>query len=449
MAQILVADDDRAFREVLSETLIDLGHNVRTAALGEETLNEARREAVDLLLLDLRLPDIDGLEVLRRLRVPPFRVDLPVVILTAYPGSHTTIEAMKLGAFDYLSKPVSRDDLGAVLCRALARPQPRVSAASADDYADEGLVGTSLPMRQVHKLIGLAANHDVTVLITGESGTGKECVARALHRHSTRGGMPFVAVNCAALPADLLESELFGHRRGAFTGAVVDRRGRFVEAAGGCLFLDEIGDMSLAMQAKILRVIQEREVTPVGASLSEKVDIRIIAATHGDLLHLVQEGRFREDLFYRLHVLHISLPPLRDRGSDILLLAEHFLQRARTEPPKRLTNAAAKALLEYDWPGNVRELENLMQRLRLVVRGPIIDLPDIPAFERGSSAALTIEALTRMGFHTAVATLERYLIERALLTAQGNRAEAARGLGMRRQLLYDKIKEYAIQDTPQ
>jgi DNA-binding NtrC family response regulator len=352
---------------------------------------------------------------------------------------------MKLGAFDYLTKPVGRHDLSEVLARALVRPQVWALAGEADDSADEGLIGTSLPMRQVHKLIGLAATGNATVLITGATGTGKERVARVLHQYSARARKPFVAVNCAALPADLLESELFGHVRGAFTGAVADRRGRFVEAEGGTLFLDEIGDMSLAMQAKILRVIQEREVRLVGASVSEKVDIRIIAATHRDLPLLVREGTFREDLFYRLHVLHIPVPPLRARGSDILLLAEYFLRRAAPEAPKRLTAAAAKVLLEYDWPGNVRELENLMQRLTFMVRGPVIDRIDLLPFEGKSFALLTIEDLTRIDFHSAVASIEKYLIERALLAANGNRAEAARRLGIRRQFLYDKIKEYDIQ----
>jgi two-component system, NtrC family, response regulator len=328
--------------------------------------------------LDLRLPDLDGLDVLRRLRAQPGYASLPVIVLTAYSGSRTTIEAMKLGAFDYLTKPVGRHDLSEVLARALIRPPAWPPAAEADDAADEGLIGASPSTRQVHKLIGLAAAGHATVLITGATGTGKERVARALHQYSARAHKPFVAVNCAALPADLLESELFGHVRGAFTGAVADRRGRFAEAEGGTLLLDEIGDMSLAMQAKILRVIQEREVTPVGASVNEKVDIRIIAATHRDLPLLVSAGSFREDLFYRLHVLHIALPALRERGSDILLLAEHFLHRAAPESPKRLTPAAAKTLLEYDWPGNVRELENLMQRLTVVVRGSVIDQIDLP-----------------------------------------------------------------------
>jgi DNA-binding NtrC family response regulator len=303
-------------------------------------------------------------------------------------------------------------------------------------------------MRQVHKLIGLAAAGNATVLITGDTGTGKERVARALHQHSARAHHAFVAVNCAALPTDLLESELFGHVRGAFTGAVADRQGRFVEAEGGTLFLDEIGDMSLAMQAKIFRVLQEREVKPLGAAVSEKVDIRIIAATHRDLPVLVREGSFREDLFYRLHVLHIPVPPLRERGPDIMLLAEYFLERAAPGPPKSLTAAAAKALLDYDWPGNVRELENLMQRLTLVVRGPVIDRSDLPLFGHGPSTTLSIEDLARMDLHSAVACTEKYLIERALVAANGNRTEAARRLGIRRQFLYAKIKEYAIQGCP-
>jgi DNA-binding NtrC family response regulator len=266
MADIMIVDNDKAFREGLAETLIDLGHTVHEAASGEEALDQLKELSVDLIFLDLRMPGMDGLEVLRRLRANRTKANLPVIILTAYAGSSNTIEAMKLGAFDYLTKPVGRGDISRVLARALARPQAKRFSDKAHDTVDEDLIGASGPMREVHKLVGLASASDATVLITGETGTGKERVARALHKHSARSGKPFVPVNCAAIPADLLESELFGHVRGAFTGAVADREGRFREADDGTLFLDEIGDMSLPMQAKILRVIQEREVRPVGGS---------------------------------------------------------------------------------------------------------------------------------------------------------------------------------------
>ena len=354
MATILIVDDDGAFRDGLAETIISFGHRVEEAASGREALDRLQRESVDLIMMDFRMPGMTGLIVLQRLRSDSQTAHLPVVILTAFAESHNTIEAMKLGAFDHLTKPIGRDDVHAVLARALARPvvDPPHARSGADD---NGLMGASRPMREVQKLIGLASAGDVPTLISGETGTGKELVARALYEHGSRAGRPFIAVNCAAIPHDLLESELFGHVKGPFTGALTDHAGRFREADGGTLLLDEIGDMPLTMQAKLLRVLQDHEVQPLGSSKRQRVDIRLIAATNKDLLALVKEARFREDLFYRLKVIHIHLPPLRERGSDILLLAEHFLYQASTAAPKQLTASAAQSLLEYQWPGNVRE----------------------------------------------------------------------------------------------
>jgi len=364
---------------------------------------------------------------------------VPVVILTAFADSANTIEAMKLGAFDHLTKPVGRDDVQAVLARALSRPRT-LAPAHAPAGGDE-LIGASAAMREVQKLIGLAAASDATILIQGETGTGKELVARAIHRHSARSVKPFVAVNCAAIPVELLESELFGHVRGAFTGAIFQRAGRFKEADHSTLFLDEIGDMTLPMQAKILRVLQDRVVTPVGGSAALRVDVRIVAATHHDLIANVRDGKFREDLFYRVNVLAIRLPPLRERGSDILALAEFFLQRMPS--PKKLSAAAAKALLEFPWPGNVRELENLMQSASLVVRGEVIDAGDLKLGE-AIAPADSLEELLHLDLPSAVARLEKMLLQRALQATGGNRAEAARKLGIRRQLLYAKLKEHGL-----
>jgi transcriptional regulator with PAS, ATPase and Fis domain len=298
-------------------------------------------------------------------------------------------------------------------------------------------------MREVQKLIGVAASSDATVLMLGETGTGKELVARAIHRHSDRATRPFVAVNCAAIPAELLESELFGHVRGAFTGAVQTRAGRFREADSGTLFLDEIGDMTPAMQAKMLRALQDRVITPVGGGAAQQVNVRVIAATQHDLAALVREEKFREDLFYRLNVLRIELPPLRERSSDILLLAEHFLQRALPDAPKKLSAAAAKALLEHAWPGNVRELENLMRSLSLTVRGAVIDCSDLH-FENAAAAVGAMNELLTLDLPTATARLEKMLLQRALRETGGNRAEAARQLGIRRQFLYAKLKEHGL-----
>ncbi len=320
--RILIVDDDAALREGLAEAIGDLGHEAVEAADGRAALARLDAAPLDAVLLDLRMPGLDGMEVLRRIRArarPP-----PVAVLTAVPTAANTIEAMRLGAVDHLAKPVGRADLVALLAKLLPATAP--IPASAIDASDE-LIGSSAAMRAVQKQIGMLADSEATVLITGETGTGKEVVARAIHRHGRRSARAFVAVNCAAIPAELLESQLFGHARGAFTGAVADRAGSFREADRGTLFLDEIGDMGLPMQAKLLRVLQERIVTPLGAK-PVAIDVRIIAATHRDLGAAVAEGRFREDLFYRLGVVPLALPPLRERLADIVPLAEHFLALA-------------------------------------------------------------------------------------------------------------------------
>lgn len=440
MRKILIVDDDASFRTGLAETVGDLGFDVMEAASGDEALEKFRLKPA-LAFLDLRMRGLGGMELLRALKSAETTARVPVVILTAYADSANTIEAMKLGAFDHLTKPIGRDDVQAVLSRALQEPAVG-EEKGAIFRAGEELVGASPGMREVQKLIGLAAAGEATVLVQGETGTGKELVAAAIHRHSARAARPFVAVNCAAIPADLLESELFGHVRGAFTGAVQSRPGRFREADGGTLFLDEIGDMTLPMQAKILRVLQDRLVTPVGGQASVRVDVRIVTATHRDLIAQVQEGRFRQDLFYRVNVLAITLPPLRERGSDILALAEFFLQRAGAD--KRLSIAAAHALLEHSWPGNVRELQNLMQSVSLTARGEVIDAKDLK-LETAKPAADSLEDLLRSDYHTAMERLEKMLLERALQSAQGNRAEAARRLGIHRQLLYSKLKQHGLE----
>ncbi|MBA3830687.1 MAG: sigma-54-dependent Fis family transcriptional regulator [Chthoniobacterales bacterium] len=452
MAKILIVDDDAAFAEGLAETLSDLSHSPALAESGERALVLLQGDdcgGFDLVFLDLRMRGMDGLETLRRIKEKPECAELPVVMLTAHADGANTIEAMKLGAFDHLTKPIGREDVRAVLGRALSRPRAGKRAPAAGLRPnDDRLIGSSAAMREVQKLIGLAAGGDVTVLIQGETGTGKEEVAHALHRHGPRAGKPFVAVNCAAIPAELLESELFGHVRGAFTGAMRDRVGRFREANNGTLFLDEIGDMTPAMQAKILRVLQDRLITPIGSSTSQRVDVRIIAATHRDLIAMVKEGAFREDLFYRLNVLRISLPPLRERGADILVLAEHFLRELAPENPKRLTPAAAEALLANSWPGNVRELRNLLQQATLTVRKSVIDRADLPLGLASSPPPETIEALLLLPFSEATSRLEKLLLERALCEADGNRAEAARRLGIHRQFLYAKLKEHGLGDKP-
>jgi DNA-binding NtrC family response regulator len=449
MARVLIVDDDDGFRASLAETLIALGHEVLEAAGAVAGLECLRRERVDLVFLDYRLSDLDGLAALRQMKAQLPELTAPVVMLTAYASADNTIEAMKLGAFDHLAKPLGRDQICAVLDRALrhnARHAARLPGP-ADEELRDTLIGASPLMREAQKLIGLAAAGDATVLINGETGTGKELAARLLHRASDRAEGPFVAVNCAAIPSELLESELFGHLRGAYTGATGTRRGSFRMADGGTLFLDEIGDMSLAMQPKILRALQEREIVPLGADRPLRVDVRVVAATHRDLAQLATQGRFRQDLYFRLNVVPIQLPPLRERLEDIRPLAERFLRIAQSQAPKRLTEAAVARLMAHAWPGNVRELRNAMERVSVTVRGAAVepeDLDFLPTGTAGGVEALPAELLA-LPLPQAIAELESALIRRALTAAGGNRAEAARHLGIHRQLLYSKLKQYGFE----
>jgi two-component system NtrC family response regulator len=439
MATVLIVDDDAALRDGLAETLTDLGHTPRLAASGREGL-AALDGDVDAVLLDLRMPGMDGIEVLRRIRSENDAP--PVVVLTAFASAANTIEAMRLGAFDHLSKPIGREELKALLHR-LPHRAPVVGHPP-DDTADT-LIGTSESMRRVQKAIGLAADSDATVLILGETGTGKELVARALHVHGKRKDGPFVAVNCAAIPEDLLESELFGHVKGSFTGATADRAGAFRDAANGTLFLDEIGDMPLAMQAKILRALQEQVVTPVGGK-PIRTTARVVAATHRDLSKLVAAHGFREDLYYRLNVVPIAIPTLRERVADIAPLAHHFLARAAASAGrhKQLDAAALDKLRHHAWPGNVRELRNVIERACVMTRGDVIgpDDIDISGIELTTGGAELDADLP-----TAVAQLETRMIQRALDACGGNRTEAARRLNINRQLLYTKMQRYGLAEV--
>ena len=434
MPTILIVDDDAALRRALATALTDLGHQAAQAADGEAALAWLSRHPADAVLLDLRMPGMDGMDVLRRIRARPDAP--PVAVLTAVPTSENTIEAMRLGAADHLAKPIGRDGLRALLDRML--PGAAVPAPSAATSAEGDLIGMSAAMREVQKAIGMLADSDATVLLLGETGTGKEVVARSIHRHGQRARAPFVAVNCAAIPTELLESLLFGHVRGAFTGAIADRAGSFREAQGGTLFLDEIGDMDLAMQAKLLRTLQERVVTPVGGR-PVPMDVRVIAATHRNLPQAVRDGRFREDLYYRLGVVPVSLPPLRERLVDILPLAEHFLGQAAG---KHLSADAAALLLAHPWPGNVRELLNAMKRAATLVRRPVITAGDL-GFLAPAAHQQTSDWLSGT-LPEAVERLEVAMIRRAMQEAAGNRTQAAERLGVRRQLLYQKLARYGL-----
>jgi DNA-binding NtrC family response regulator len=443
MTVVLIVDDEKALRDGLAVAVRDLGYEPVVASSGREALAVAAHVNPDAALLDLRMPDMDGLQVLIRLRNDMDGKKLPVAIITAYATAANTIEAMRLGAFDHLTKPIGRKDLASLLermVRSRATKALNLGPPDADSVA-EGLIGSSSSMREVQKAIGLVADSDVTVLITGETGTGKEVVARTIHRVGARSAGPFMALNCAAIPPDLLESELFGHVKGAFTGAVLERKGAFREAHGGTLFLDEIGDMDLAMQAKILRAIQERVITPVGGQ-PQKIDVRIVAATHRDLEQWVKQGRFREDLFYRLNVVPIELQPLRKRATDITPLAEHFLLLA-SAPKKQLSNEAVQRLIHHAWPGNVRELRNAMERVAVMCRSDIVTATDLTFLTAGPSDET--DGIGNSGdLSSAVEHLERRMIADALTESKGNRAEAARRLGIHRQLLHAKAEKYGL-----
>jgi two-component system response regulator AtoC len=448
--RILVAEDDARARDYLATLLKDEGYAVETAADGREAWRLLEDGRFVGLLLDVQMPGKDGLTILRELQAlaqPP-----AVVVMTAYGSSSVAIEAMKLGAYDYLTKPLHFDELLIQLARAVAaRDEALELEAYRGDARGEdepSLVGGGPAMQQVYKLIGQVAPTGSTVLIRGESGTGKELVAKALHAHSARRDRPLVSVNCVAIPETLLEAELFGHEKGAFTGAVGRRRGRFELAEGGTIFLDEIGELSGTTQVKLLRVLQDRVIERLGSEQPTKLDVRIIAATNRNLESAVEEGAFREDLYYRLNVVAIVIPSLRERREDIPELAEHLLRRLARErrlAPGELSAGAVERLQAHDWPGNVRELEHALERALILSRGGRI-APEHLGLSADAPPASDLFAAVPLekGMHEAVAELERCLIERALAEARGNRTRAAQILKINRRLLYDKLQEFGI-----
>jgi two-component system nitrogen regulation response regulator GlnG len=463
----LVADDEPSIRFVLRETLEELGCQVEDVADGQSALEALTRDAFDLAFLDIRMPGPSGLELLDRLSA--LEQGTAIVIITAQNTFENAVEAMKRGALDYLVKPFGIGEIEALVTKAkrareLERELSQLRREVGRRVAPgERLVGKSAPMLEIFKTIGRVAARDVSVLVTGESGTGKELIARAIHAASGRAQGPFVAVNTAAIPRELLESELFGHERGAFTGAASARSGRFRDADGGTLFLDEIGDMSADLQAKLLRVLQDGEVTPVGGSAAQAVDVRIVAATHQDLDRAVSEGSFREDLLYRLRVVPIDLPPLRERGEDVRALAEHFCERdgeALTGGRCVLSQGALARLEEHEWPGNVRELENAIKRALVLSSSELLSPEDF-AFLRGpqppqaSGAGLVelvegaVDAALDSGeegrvYREVIESVERPLIESVLRHTEGNQIRAAALLGINRNTLRKKIVELGI-----
>ena len=440
-------DDEPAIRLALGKALERLGHRVSACGDGAEAIAALDRSAFELVMTDLRMPIADGLAVLRKVRAGAAAT--PVIILTAHAAISDCVEAMREGAFNFLVKPYHLTELEAVVAEALAsvRPAAAPAALTGISQPQAALIGESPALAAVLDLVARVAPTDATVLLSGESGTGKEVVARLLHGFSNRGGRPFVAVNCGALPEGLVESELFGHTRGAFTGATESRPGRFVEADGGTLFLDEIGELPLPAQVKMLRVLQDRTVTPVGDTRVRTVSTRVVAATNQDLEARVKEGLFRPDLFYRLNVVPIALPALRERRTDVPILVRHFLgvSNRRLGRQVEISEAALACLSLHDWPGNVRQLENLIERLVILDRTGSIATEDLPAAFVTPERALAGEAAEALA-HGAIdlgktlAQIESMLIATALRLEEGNKSRAAERLGLNRTTLIDKLK---------
>ncbi|RJQ22408.1 MAG: sigma-54-dependent Fis family transcriptional regulator [Nitrospiraceae bacterium] len=457
MHRILVIDDEASIRELLKDFLESKGYEVAAASDGETGLALLKDEKFDLFLLDLMMPGISGMDVLRE--VASEKHEIPSIVITAHASIQTAVEAMKLGAFDYITKPFNLEDIHIAVKRALdfsklQEENFRLKKELKRKFSTHRIIGNSAPIQNVIKFIEKIADTDSTVLITGESGTGKELVAKAIHYQSSRFRNPFVPLNCAAIPKDILESELFGHEKGAFTGAVNTRIGRFEMANNGTLFLDEIGELAPALQVKLLRVLQEKEFERVGGVKTIKVDVRIIAATNRDLEKAVADGAFREDLYYRLNVIPMHLPPLRKMKEDVPLLVEHFIaevsKRKKKEPPK-ISPEALNSFVDYRWPGNVRELENLMERLIILKEGDIVTLKDLP--ERFSDNRPMPKALTGkqtlsaegVDLNVVLDEIENNMIIQALEMSKGVKSKAASLLGLNRTTLIEKMKKKAIE----
>ena len=442
MAKILITDDEPSIRETLAQILEDEGHKTVLCESGEEAIAQLARDEFDAMLLDLWLPGIDGLSVLERVRSAGAP---PVIVISGHGSIDSAVRATRLGAYDFLEKPLSLERVLLTVNHALTDRRLREQVKDLRRLTlEEILIGESEPMQRLEQQIRSAAPSASRVLITGENGSGKEIVARTLHRHSLRADQPFVDVNCAAIPEELIESELFGHRKGAFTGAIDDRKGKFELADGGTLFLDEVGDMSLKTQAKVLRVLQEQTFQRVGGQQTIKVDVRVLAATNKDLEAEIAGGTFRSDLYYRLNVIPIEVPPLRGRGNDVVLLADYFLRRFAAEtgrPKKKLSNGAAARLKAYPWPGNVRELRNVIERLAILLPGETIEPEDVQLGTRVESPA---QIASNLSLKEARDEFEKQYILARLREYAGNVSRTADALGVERSNLYRKLHAYGI-----
>ena len=452
LAKILVVDDEPSMREMLSDLLKSEGYGVLTVANGEKAVARVRDKKPEVVLLDMKMSGMDGIETLTQIR--ELNKDVSIIIITAYGTMRNVVEAMKLGIYDYVTKPFDIEKLkrlveGALKVQMLSREDPSPQQKLEKRYRFEDIVGKNPQMFEVYKRIGKIVDNKATVLITGETGTGKELVARAIHFNGLLKERPFVVVDCASLPQDLLESELFGHEKGAFTGAIARKLGKFELAHGGTLFLDEIGNLSLVTQAKLLRVLQEKKIERVGGIKPIKIDVRIIAATHRDLEKMVKEGSFREDLYYRLNVVLIPLSPLRERKDDIPLLVEHFLRQYKSESKGRIKYVPAETmdlLANYNWPGNVRELENIIERAIVMGKENTILPEDLPSEISKASDTSRLGLTTgKTFFKQRVANLERELIIEALEKTGWVQTKAARLLGISCRAIRYKMQKYGIE----
>ncbi len=446
-ATILLIDDDDSLRRVMEFSLTEAGHKVETASSGEEGLRLFEKSSFDAVITDITMPGMNGMEVLARVRA---RDDaLPVIMITAYGTIENAVQAMKEGAFDYITKPFNRDELRLTLekalrLRRLEKENVELRAEVTDRYRFESIVGSSDKIKGVLDLAGRVAGSDATVLITGERGTGKELLAKGIHFNSPRSVGPFVAVNCAAIPETLIESELFGHVKGAFTGAVRDKEGKFELADGGTILLDEIGDLRVDLQAKILRVLQERMVDRVGGSKPIPVDVRVIASTNRDIEQAIKEGKFREDLYDRINVVALHIPPLRERKEDIPLLAKHFLNKFSKNAQAGMNEEALGVLVSYGWPGNVRELESVIERASVLKRGDVITPADLPDKLKKEKSGIENIILNLPDDGIALEDLERSLIIKALEKHGGNQTRAAEYLGITRPTLIYRMEKYGL-----
>lgn len=444
--RILAVNDEKNMLTLFKKVLGKEGYHVETTTSGEEVLKRLEKEWFDLLILDLKMPGLDGLDLLKRTKV--ISPSLPCIVLTAYGTIGSAVAAMKAGAYDYITKPVNNEEIRLVVKKALDLFRVtgevgylRRQAVMESDF--KSIIGYSRKMQSLFRLVRQVAGSNSTILIQGESGTGKELFARAIHFHSPRRDRPFVIIDCGALPETLLESEMFGHVRGSFTGAIHNKKGLFEEASGGTILLDEIGDTTLSFQAKLLRALQEGEIRPIGSNKSVKVDVRVIAATNKDIRECVARKTFREDLYYRLAVVPIFIPPLRERKEDIPLLIDHFIKKYCTQnrlETKKISPRHIRHLIDYPWPGNIRELENLIERAVLMSPGPQIEPNALFLKEPGPEPLHPL----RESIHTATEHLEREGIAEAIKRSGGNRTRAARALGISRATLYNKLKQYGL-----